>query len=182
MDHASDNFIVLTGGPGSGKSTLIGALARAGFATAPESGRQIIKEQVAAGGSALPWADRNRFAEAMLTRDIQAYRSFESTIDPVFFDRGIPDVLGYLTLCGIAIPPHMTAAAARYRYHRRVFIAPPWRDIFAQDAERKQTFDEAERTCDAMIQVYSDAGYELVELPRVSVEERARFLVALCPR
>jgi predicted ATPase len=176
----SDRFIVITGGPGSGKSTLLGALARAGFAVAPESGRQIIKEQVAAGGSTLPWADLSLFAEAMLARDIETYRSFETGAGIVFFDRGILDVLGYLTLCGLLVPPHMTAAAARYRYHPRVFIAPPWPDIFTQDAERKQTPDEAERTFQVMARTYSDAGYELVELPRVSVEERARFVRDRC--
>ena len=119
-----DRFIVITGGPGSGKSTLIASLARAGFAVAPESGRQIIKEQVAAGGSALPWAERRLFADAMLARDIETYRSLETAAGLVFFDRGILDVLGYLTLCGLPVPPHMTAAAAHYRYHRRVFIAP----------------------------------------------------------
>ena len=176
----SDRFIVITGGPGSGKSTLLGALARAGFAVALESGRQIIKEQVAAGGSALPWADRSLFADEMLARDIETYRRFETAAGTVFFDRGILDVLGYLTLCSLPVPSRMTAAAARYRYHPRVFIAPPWPDIFRQDAERKQTLDEAERTFQVMARTYSDAGYELVELPRISVEERARFVRNRC--
>ncbi|MGB9369933.1 MAG: AAA family ATPase [Xanthobacteraceae bacterium] len=175
-----DKFIVITGGPSSGKSTLIGALARSGFAVAPESGRQIIKEQVAAGGTALPWADRSLFAEEMLKRDIETYRSFETVAGLVFFDRGILDVLGYLTLCGLPVPPHMRAAAVRYRYHPRVFIAPPWPDIFTQDAERKQTLDEAERTYQMLARTYSDAGCELVEVPRVSVEERARFVRDRC--
>jgi predicted ATPase len=56
------------------------------------------------------------------------------------------------------------------------FIAPPWPDIFTQDEERKQTLDEAERTYEVLARTYADAGYELVELPRVSVAERARFV------
>jgi len=31
LEAARDNFIVITGGPGSGKSTLIGALAASGL-------------------------------------------------------------------------------------------------------------------------------------------------------
>src|SRR3546814_9419519 len=60
------DFHVITGGPGSGKSTLIEALAVEGFDHMPEAGRAIIRDQVAIGGAALPWADRAAFAELML--------------------------------------------------------------------------------------------------------------------
>lgn len=55
MQNDSDRFFVLTGGPGSGKTTLIEALRTAGFATLPEAGRGIIRDQMAIGGPALPW-------------------------------------------------------------------------------------------------------------------------------
>lgn len=58
-----DHMFVVTGGPGSGKSSLIDAMARRGFRTMPEAGRAIIRDQVGIGGSALPWADRALFAE-----------------------------------------------------------------------------------------------------------------------
>jgi len=64
-----------------------------------------------------------------------------------------------------------------FRYNRRVFIAPPWQDIFQQDSERKQDFEEAVRTYEALVASYTTYGYELVEIPRVSVEERARFVL-----
>ena len=71
----------------------------------------------------------------------------------------------------------MEEAAATFRYHRRVFIAPPWPDIFQQDDERKQSLEEAVSTYEAMVEVYGVYGYELVELPRVSVEQRVRFVL-----
>lgn len=72
----------------------------------------------------------------------------------------------------------MEKAVETFRYNRRVFIAPPWKGIFAPDGERKQTFDEARRTYEAMVATYEGYGYELVTLPRVSVEERVRFVIA----
>lgn len=95
----------------------------------------------------------------------------------VFFDRGVPDVLGYLRLLGLPVPSHMDNAARAFRYNRRVFIAPPWREIFQRDSERRQDFEEAERTCEAMVATYRDYGYELIELPRAAVEERVRFVL-----
>ena len=180
MAEPIDNLFVVTGGPGSGKSTLIAALAQQGFATMPEAGRTVIRAQMAEGGSALPWADRAAFAEAMLRMDMQSYRDARGHGAQgdalVFFDRGIPDVIGYLRLSGLAVPAHMEKAATDLRYNARVFIAPPWREIFHQDAERKQDFAEAVRTCDAMTAVYRDLGYDLIVLPCAPVEDRVRFV------
>ncbi|MGE3898575.1 MAG: AAA family ATPase, partial [Variibacter sp.] len=63
-----------------------------------------------------------------------------------------------------------------HRYNGRVFIAPPWRTIFAQDTERRQDFSEAVGTYLAMVGAYAACGYELVELPCVTVAERVRFV------
>jgi predicted ATPase len=182
MSHPiTDRFVVVTGGPGSGKTTLIDALAGAGFACTAEAGRAIIQEEVASGGTALPWADREAFATRMLDRDVRTYRTVRAVAaghgGPVFFDRGIPDVIGYRRLVGMPVPPALEEAARRLRYHRRVFIAPPWPEIFHADAERKQDFAEAVRTFGAMRGVYAEYGYELVGLPKAPVAERVAFVL-----
>ena len=175
---ASDRFWVVTGGPGSGKTSLIDALAAAGFARAPEAGRAIIHEQVASGGRALPWVDPAAFAAAMLERDLSSYAAAGPTDGPVFFDRGLPDIAGYRLLSGLPPCAATDAACRRHRYNRRVFIAPPWPAIYATDAERRQTPAEAERTYRAMAAIYPTFGYQLVELPRVGIAERAAFVLA----
>lgn len=169
--------IVITGGPGSGKTTLIEALAAEGFAVEVEAGRAVIREQQAIGGEALPWADRAAFAEAMLDHDLAAYERRATATEPVFFDRGMPDIVGYLDLCGLPVPTRIDAAARTKRYRRTVFIAPFWPDIFTQDAERRQDLDEALRTFEAMARTYPAYGYELIELPRMSVAERVAFVL-----
>ena len=120
----SDHFFVVTGGPGAGKTSLITELARRGFHTIPESGRAIIREEMAIGGDALPWGNRTAYAERMLQQDLHAYSAAQALPSPVIFDRGIPDIMGYLTLCGLPVPPHVTAAAEKTLYNRRVFLAP----------------------------------------------------------
>jgi predicted ATPase len=174
----SERFFVLTGGPGSGKTSLIEALGGAGHSTAGEAGRAIIQDQMAIDGPALPWRDPAAFAELMLAWDMRSHRLAQKEAGPVFFDRRIPDVLGYLLMMGRPVPPHMAAAASLFRYNRRVFIAPPWPEIFRRDRERRQSLDEAERTYEAAAAIYGDLGYELIELPRLSVAERLRFIIA----
>ncbi|WP_417839578.1 AAA family ATPase [Tritonibacter scottomollicae] len=128
----SDRFFVVTGGPGAGKTSLIIELARCDFHTIPESGRAIIREEMASGGDALPWGNRMAFAERMLECDLRAYEDAQTLSGPVIFDRGIPDIMGYLTLCGLPLPPHVAAAAKAARYNRRAFLAPFWDEIFTQ--------------------------------------------------
>lgn len=177
MPDGQSRFIVITGGPGSGKSTLIDALKRAGHHASAEVGRGIIQAQMAIGGRALPWVDPPLFAEMMLSWEMQSYHRQAAQPGTVFFDRGVPDVIGYLRLLGLPVPAHMRRAADLFRYHRRVFIAPPWPEIFAPDRERKQTLEEAARTHAAMVETYSELGYELIELPRAPVAPRLDFIL-----
>lgn len=143
----ADHLYVITGGPGSGKTSLVDALAEAGLMGMPEAGRAIIRDQVAIGGYGLPWANRALFAELMLAWELCAHRQASALAGPAVLDRGVPDVLGYLALCGIPVPDHMRRAAERCRYNRNVFVAPYWPEIFGQDAERRQDPAEAEATC-----------------------------------
>ena len=177
MSPSGDGLFVLTGGPGSGKSTLIERLRDEGHTTSPEAGREIIRDQVAIGGHALPWLDPAAYGEMMLSWDMRAHREARASSEVVFFDRGIPDVIGYLRLLGLPVPAHMEKAAEIFRYHRCVLIAPPWPEIYHEDTERKQDLDEAERTHAAMSETYADLGYELLELPRAPVEQRVQFVI-----
>jgi predicted ATPase len=65
-------FVVLTGGPGGGKSTLLAALAALGHAVSPEAGRAIIRDQARIGGRLRD--DQVAFAETILMREMRSYR------------------------------------------------------------------------------------------------------------
>ncbi|MGE0063679.1 MAG: AAA family ATPase [Xanthobacteraceae bacterium] len=173
---AAPPFFVLTGGPGAGKTTLIEALARAGVTTVAEAGRAVIRDEETRGGRALPWLNPLAFAGAMLARDVANYEAMRGAAAPVVFDRGIPDIAGYLRLEGLDPPQALRAAMRRHRYRPCVFICPPWREIYTADSERWQSFDVARRTYRAMVEVYGELGYELVEVPRAPVEARLRFI------
>lgn len=181
MSERAEHFFVVTGGPGSGKSSLLTEIRCHGYSTSGEAGRAIIQDQVAIHGHALPWDDRQLFAELMSCWDMRSYHDAEQATGTFLFDRGVPDVLGYLHLCGLPVPMHLRKAAEIFRYNRVVFIAPPWREIFHPDSERKQDFDEAVRTYQSMYETYRALGYELIELPRVSVEQRAEFVLGKLP-
>jgi predicted ATPase len=172
-----NHMFVVTGGPCSGKSSLLDALAKTGVRHMPEAGRAIIQDQIRIDGPALPWSNRLAFAELMLGWELRSHREALYAPGPILMDRGVPDVLGYLSLCDLPVPAHIRRAAELYRYNRQVFIAPYWPEIFTQDAERKQDTKEAEATFKVMAKTYSGLGYELIELPRASIEQRVSFVL-----
>ena len=182
MPEFRSNLFVLTGGPGSGKTAVIAALRDGGHRCAAESGRRIIREQTAIGGAALPWRDRTLYAEVMQSWDLRAYIELARTQGPVFFDRGLPDVIGYLRLEGLPVPDHMMRAARYCRYARAVFLFPPWPQIYCEDQERKQSPQRAAETFRTMVAVYNELGYDLIEIPKASVGERTGFLLAAVRR
>ena len=169
--------IILTGGPGSGKSTLINEFKNRGYSCSIEAGRAIIQDQKRIEGSALPWLDPSAFAELMLNWELHSWHDATDTKELYFYDRGIPDIAGYLQLCDFPIPKHLNNAINMFRYSNIVFITPPWRDIYKQDEERKQSFSEAEKTYLAMIDVYKKYKYKLIEIPKLSVDKRANFII-----
>lgn len=156
---------------------MIDVLAGRGFARSIEAGRGIIQDQVTIGGSALPWAEPRAFAELMLCWEMRSYHMARHHGGLTIFDRGVPDVIGYLRLMKLPVPVHMDNAAKHFRYNRRVFVAPPWPAIFKQDAERKQSLEEAEATYHAMVETYSRYGYELISLPLAPIEDRVQFVI-----
>lgn len=172
-----NNFFILTGGPGSGKTTLIEQLKNKGYNCVPEVGRIIIKEQLSFGGTALPWSDVSSYSEQMLHYSLRDYISLSSEIDVYFFDRGIPDVLGYTALINLPNQHIYIDCVKNFRYNPMVLILPPWEDIYQTDAERKQDFKVAISTYNAMIKIYEKYDYKLVEVPRMTIPERINFIL-----
>lgn len=172
-----NNFHIFTGGPGAGKTTVLEALRMRGYACVEETGRKIIREQAAIGGNIHHNGDRIAYRDLMLSRAIADYERMSAQERPVFFDRGIPDLVGYNTLIGSEIPQAMRAAAEIYRYNPEVFVFPPWQEIYANDVERKQDFAEAIATWQVVVDILPVFGYRVVEVPRASVEARVQFVL-----
>jgi predicted ATPase len=166
--------VVIAGGPGSGKSTLLQALAASGERCYEEASRSLIREQLAQSGQRLPWGDLWAFAQECAARML-AQLADSSRHGRCFFDRGLPDLIGYLSHGGHTAPDDWTKASRAYA--PVVFFAPPWQEIYVNDAERPQSFAEARSLSAHIRRAYVDCGFRLVELTKSSVPDRLRQLV-----
>lgn len=172
-----NNYYVLTGGPGVGKTSLLNELQNRGYACIPEVARNIIREQVSTGGNALPWGSLRNYSDLMLEKSVQDYVKYQKETDILFFDRGIPDTYGYEKLIDLSLSLALKEAVKKYRYNKKVFILPFWEEIYQTDTERKQDLKEAKKTFEMMKSVYNELGYQCIEVPKISVEERADFVI-----
>lgn len=176
----NDNFFVITGGPGAGKTTLLNALKKRGYKVVSEIAREIIKEQKEINGQALPWKNRELYKDIMFERSILSYEQLDKqqvNENPIFFDRGFLDTFCYVQLIQSELSKRMKTYAENYRYNKMVFVLPPWLEIYAKDSERKQDWEEAVITHRKMIETYGNYGYEIIEVPKVSVKERVDFVL-----
>lgn len=164
---------VLTGAPGAGKTTLLDAAAAAGIATSPEVARELLK---APGGMELRAADPLGFAEEMLEAHAREYERHAGRGEAVLFDRGFPDVVGFLDVSGLPVSPAIERACKELRYTGPILRAPAWAAIYIQDAQRIQDWEGAVASDEAVTAAWKRYGYDVVNLPFVPVVERLAFL------
>ncbi len=170
--QANYRFII-TGGPGSGKTALVEALQNLGYAGFPEIARDLISQGISPPG----WADKpdsGRFFDLILQQRITSHQQIKGN-EIGFYDRGIPDSLAYFQFQNRNPPRNLLKAIDTYRYNPIVFAAPPWKEIFYNDSIRLESFSEARILYDLTIEVYRNAGYSIVALPKSTLEQRLRF-------
>ncbi len=176
-ETATTRRYIITGGPGSGKSTLIEALETLGQRCYPEVSRELIRREARRPGGVMPWNDLEAFARLAFAEMLLQHDHASEAGGLCFFDRALPDIFGYLRQRGLDIPAHYLETHARCRYQRTAFILPPWPEIYVNDSERPQTLAEAKALHAAIRKVYESLGYELIEVPKMPVKARCEFVL-----
>ncbi len=170
-----DRFVVISGCSGGGKSTLLTELGRRGYAVVEEPGRRIVRQEIERQGSALPWADSSAFLRRAIEMSLADRESAHSLEGWVFFDRGLIDAAAGLE--GVTGEAVLAPLHSIHRYHRRVFLVPPWPEIYRTDPERRHDLDSAVGEYLRLLEVYPSLGYEVIVVPKDDVAKRADFVL-----
>lgn len=175
FEEIMNQHYILTGPPGSGKTSILAELSKRGFPIVDEPARRVLIQQRRIGGEGVYDKNPFLFKELMLSRMLYDYESAPK-YDLVFFDRGLPDLIAYSKCFNLDIGSELKAIHT-YRYNSTVFFAPAWEQIFINDAERRLSFDAAQVFENDLRQVYTELGYQLIDIPLLSVCERVNFLL-----
>jgi predicted ATPase len=170
-------IVVIIGGPGTGKTTIIEGLLAKGYCCYPEISREVTLEAKKQGIEQLFLENPLLFSELLLEgRKKQFHNAHKEPHDIVFLDRGIPDVLAYMHYIGDSYPAFFDQACRDHIY-TKIFLLPPWEDIYISDNERYENFEQAKLIYNHLTETYQKYGYDLIEVPKGTVEERISFIL-----
>ena len=171
-----DNFYIISGGPGGGKTSLLQFMALKGVTYIPETAREMIRDRLSKGLSPRPEPDI--FAQQMFFKDYTNYISNSDTQSLLFFDRSFIDSAGLLYNSDINTYNKIRNTHLVNRYNNKVFITPPWKEIYRNDSERDQTFEQSIAVYRQVCDWYTKNEYEIVVIPKDTIENRVGFILA----
>ena len=170
-----NNFYIITGGPGAGKTSLLEELASKGYDYIPETARQIIKERLSKGLPPRP--DPKTFAQEIFNKDWTNFILNSNLSSPLFFDRSFIDSACMLFDSDQDSYNSIRNTYLANRYNNHVFIAAPWKEIYRNDSERDQSFEQSVEVYERLNKWYGKHDYELIILPNDTISRRAQFIL-----
>jgi len=178
------NKIVITGGPGTGKTSVINGLEKAGYKCFHEVIREITLEAKNSGdlqsNETNPIAlvsDAKSFNQKLLVGRINHYKeSLKVPNKVVFFDRGIPDVLAYMDYFNQEYDENYIHATKNNKYDT-IFLLPMWEQIYTTDNERFESYEEGVAIEKYLIENYTKCGYKINIIPKDTIENRIEYIL-----
>jgi len=166
---------IITGGPGTGKTTLIQELKRRQYQVVEEIATIIIKRELEAGREH-PTIDRDKFEQEIMNEQLSAELSLNSR-KISFLDRGVVDGLIYYELDGLEVPQALVDHANTAHYDAVFFL--DYLEFYEQTEVRTEPFDVAMKNHKLLKRTYEDFGYadKIIDVPALEIEKRVDFVL-----
>ena len=167
--------IVITGGPGSGKTEIINSLSKKNFHCFKEVSREIIRPEQLKGTKNYFSDKPIEFSKRLIKKRKEQYikssnLSLSKRKPVIFFDRGLHDIFAYLNYIKKSYNK-IKFKLEDYSYDM-TFILPPWKEIYKTDSERKETYEQSIQIYKYIKYIYIKYKIRLFEIKPDTIENR----------
>jgi predicted ATPase len=168
---------IITGGPGTGKTSVLQGIQERGYTCHAEFARAVIKEHLDKGLDVFPWNKMRLFSDEVLRRMKELMTNLND--DKIcFFDRGACDLIAYMRFAGEPVPDHYLEEIQVMNYSKTVFYLPTWDEIYLTDNERRESIEDARSLGKLLKETYLELGFDVIDVPQLSVVERVDYILS----
>lgn len=169
-------LIALSGGPGTGKTSVFDKLSLSGYEKCPEVARRWFN-LINVHNLKRFQQEPRFFQHLMEINHIKNYTYYKGhNMTDVIFDRTLVDEIAYRRFFKNPVPNDLIEECKRFPVDK-VFWFPYWQEIYVQDSERAESHEEAELLGKLLLEAYQEVGYTPIAVPKISVEERIQFIL-----
>ncbi len=161
---------VLTGGPSTGKTTLIKKISEHGFLTIEEQAAKIILEEIAKEKAdpdytaIVPWKRFREFQDIVIANQIESEKRCNYKIN--FLDRSLVDNLAYAELQGVDLGE--TYQQIKEANYTRIFFIERINQ-YENNHYRKEDEDYAIKVHEKIYELYDRLGYDIIKVPAMNI-------------
>jgi predicted ATPase len=153
---------IITGGPASGKSTIIKALSERDYNIIPEAARDVIAQH--------GLIDDVYARQSMILCRQREYELCHTKPGLNILDRSMYDIAAYCTLLGVPLPSDFSRATRAAQYYPQALLLqlPPTQEEYntlSKDGLRFETYEMATRIETLLGSIYQQAGFEIQRIP-----------------
>ncbi|MFA6889128.1 MAG: AAA family ATPase [Candidatus Woesearchaeota archaeon] len=161
--------IVISGGPGVGKTELITHLGFMGYQTIPEVARLLFEE-----GVSIDNRTPLEFQQIVLERQYKLEQ--EITQGVVFQDRGIGDVLGYIDFFNLSLKDFLTPLSLSH-YDHILILDPLPSEMYQGPPHRREDVETARKVHSAICNAYIRSHTPVIYIPYMLDPIRALYVL-----